>query len=134
MFSESYSDELFGAIITKVEGVKKGSEDVFIHTDIGVLHFHHHQECCEHVCIEDFQYSGDEDITGSRILNLSETSNSEESGGDSSCTWTYYTIVTTKGSLDMRWLGESNGYYSEEVSVLFSKKDKRETYVGQQDS
>ena len=36
-----------------------------------------------------------------------------------SYTWTFYKIETNKGGLWVRWLGESNEYYSEEVNVTF---------------
>lgn len=77
----------------------------------------HVSDCCEDVYLEDVV--GDlEDLVGTPILKAEESMNRKEpppegySTGDS-YTWTFYHIRTVKGSVTLRWFGESNGYYSE---------------------
>jgi hypothetical protein len=84
----------------------------------------HHQDCCEQVLVEDV--TGDlADLIGLPLLQAEEVVSPE---GDhepkydaDSRTWTFYKLATTKGSVTLRWLGESNGYYSE--TVQFTKID-----------
>lgn len=80
---------------------------------------HHYQNCYESVSLYDV--IGDlSDIVGEEILEAEEaTSDIHPDGYEreycDSFTWTFYKIRTRKGGVTLRWLGESNGYYSESV-------------------
>jgi hypothetical protein len=65
-----------------------------------------------------------DDLVGTPLLLVEEVSNYEPenvvcSDPDwyESETWTYYRFRTMKGSVDIRWYGTSNGYYSESVDI-----------------
>ena len=82
--------------------------------------FFHRRDCCEHVVIEDV--CGDlDDLVGSPILQAEqvhgEPPETHDRLGYESETWTFYKFATAKGSVTVRWLGTSNGYYSESVDM-----------------
>lgn len=98
--------------------------------DVGVLddsiHFetstgkqydlYHNQSCCENVYVEDV--NGDlEDICGHTILLAEESSNSDGESEADSFTWTFFKLSTIKGSVVIRFYGESNGYYGESADL-----------------
>lgn len=110
-------EELEGKILTEVTGLEDGGDFVtFVTQQDEKYYMQHHQSCCEHVYIE--SVVGDvDDIIGHPILKAEEAVNPEESDADfsDSCTWTFYHIRTVMGSVTIRWVGVSNGYYSESV-------------------
>lgn len=111
--------DLLGKELVEVTGCeKKSGAIVFKCKDGRTFQLYHTPECCEDVRVEDV--CGEvSDLIGSPILqaevsNSGNTDNATEPR-DFSHTWTFYRITTMKGQVVIRWLGESNGYYSEEV-------------------
>lgn len=114
METNNILQELIGATIESIEGLEQYSDELAIKTSKGSARFYHVQDCCESVSIEDFEL--DNDLTGAVLLSAEEVINGSEVGnyGESS-TWTFYKFETSEGGLFVRWLGSSNGYYSESV-------------------
>lgn len=112
-------DTLIGKTLISV--TKQGDDQLEFVTDSKEkFYLYHAQDCCEFVYIESIV--GDlQDLVGSPILMAEEATSSENPEGASikgsdSFTWTFYKFATRKGYIDVRWFGESNGYYSESVS------------------
>ncbi len=85
-------------------------------SDLTYLALLHYQDCCEGVNIVDV--AGDpKDLIGRHLTICEEVSSKldpEEVSESGTATW--YKFVSMEGSVTLRWLGLSNGYYSEEVS------------------
>lgn len=120
---KSFAD-LIGLVVSSVSGGCAGDDEITIEfTDGNKVKMYHSQDCCESVSINDID--GDiQDIVGGVVVEFEEvTSSGDEESEDKpheyadSFTWTFYKIGTTKGFVNIRWLGESNGYYSEGVSA-----------------
>jgi hypothetical protein len=114
---------MIGKIITGVRHLEQGSDSVVFECEDGTEYtMYHDQDCCESVSISDVE--GDAlDLVGSPVV-VAESVDSSDFPAPSgeyveSYTWTFYRIATSKGFVVIRWLGESNGYYSE--SVDFAK-------------
>ena len=118
--NNQFSD-LLGRVIDNIDGIEAGSDAIYWHMSDGPTYrMSHHQDCCESVSVADV--IGDPtDLIGSPILLAEESSGCDDPVGYNppgyreSYTWTFYRIATAKGHVDIRWLGESNGWYSESV-------------------
>jgi hypothetical protein len=115
---ENFAD-LKGRILIKITGEAGDDEMRLYVTDTNYVRMYHQQDCCENVSIEDIV--GDlDDLIGTPLLMVEEVSNVDEpeiGEYNDSFTWTYYRFRTIKGSVDIRWYGSSNGYYSENVDT-----------------
>lgn len=134
-------EDLVGKVLTEVILDRQNATIKFVDNTGGEYLMYHEQNCCEGVWIDDI--CGDlQDLVGTPILVAEEVSNEmfeedwkrrekekvEEADSkdefywlSDSYTWTFYKLATINGYVDLRWYGESNGYYSE--SVDFIKKD-----------
>ena len=112
---------MLGQTFVEVSGSVGSGEMTFVTASGQEFMFSHQQDCCEHVVINDI--TGDlEDLVGEPLLMAEEVEgvipvDFQEEDHDS-VTWTFYKFATRKGYVDVRWLGESNGYYSESVELF----------------
>jgi hypothetical protein len=90
---------------------------VFVAAEGDEFHFYHEQDCCEYVRIADI-VGALSSLVNTPLL-VAEESSRRATGEEvsESGTWTFYKFATVHGWVDVRWLGSSNGYYSEGVSL-----------------
>ena len=100
-----------------------GDDKIVITTECGKKFiFYHQQDCCERVSIYDSK--GDlHSLVGKKLISVEKSELENEDPDDivnydeyrDSFTWTTITFKTTDETVISRWIGESNGYYSENV-------------------
>jgi len=125
-YIDSDIGELVGLVLRKIDYDDYTKDTIDFTTDSGKLfRMYHDQDCCETVRVEEI--IGDlDDLIGNPILTA-EKRTSDASGDPDvweSGAWTFYELATIKGSVTIRWLGISNGYYSESVEFVEVNGDK----------
>jgi len=121
-------ENLFGRVIESITGLEEESDKVTITFKHGgsITQFHE-EDCCESVYVS--QVDGNvRKHEGAvihelieKVLDKTEIPSDElPKYTDTSLTATFYTLKTSKGYLDWRWYGESNGYYSEGVDCILN--------------
>ncbi len=120
--------DLIGKNLTGIESTMNSDNETEMLTftcDDGVIFkMFHSQDCCEGVILDD-TVGNLGDLIGTPILRAEEaiSDNINPEGVpikdyQDSFTWTFYHISTIKGTVTLRWYGESNGYYSESVEFV----------------
>lgn len=118
-YAPEVSSEMSAIIGKTPVHIEKTDEQItFWFSDGLVCRWHHEQDCCESVEVEDI--NGDwSDLLNTPLLVADERTEEgegrEDDGWHDSHTWTFYAFRSVKGSVDVRWHGQSNGYYSESV-------------------
>lgn len=116
-----------GLVFDRIDGAVGDEAVTFYVNGLPRLQMYHSQDCCEDVRVEDI-CGNFLDLIGSPIIEAEEVTYENEPTPDGrtgydSYTWTFYKLGTIKGHVTIRWLGESNGYYSESVYIQDFKED-----------
>jgi hypothetical protein len=118
---ETAFEDLRGLILTSIEHCSTGSGEVVLRADLDrrAFRLYHRQDCCENVSLEEI--IGDPadllftPIRKAKVLVNPPGAPQPDADGRESFTWTFYELRTKKGTVVLRWCGNSNGYYSEAV-------------------
>jgi hypothetical protein len=94
-----------------------------------IITLEHFQDCCESVTLDEvsgeLEWLVDTPITHASLEQSAE--GEAKSDCDESFTWSFVKITTIKGSVDLKFYGTSNGYYSESVDFYVEKGITEET-------
>lgn len=114
---------LVGEVLTYIDTDEKNDEIMLTTASGRKIKIYHDQDCCETVWIEDTQGNWHE-LIGKVIVEASKDEKQDE------CDYGSRTETTLKFRVDdatviSRWIGESNGYYSESVDIEDMTKSVR---------
>lgn len=118
MTNEIKIKQVIGKTITSFDINFNKKDLIFTFSEKETLSLFHTQECCEDVEIDDI--SGDlNDLIGHPLIDASERISGNIDSDSGTETWTFYHFATIQGSVTIRWVGRSNGYYSEKVEWVY---------------
>jgi hypothetical protein len=125
-YDEAKFSDLLGKTVVEIHGAEINNDVIFfVCSDGSIYKMYHEQDCCECVDINDI--TGDVNCLLNTPITLAEESSNDGSESDyGTSTWTFYKLATIKGYVDIRWYGESNGYYSESVDFVMVQKPNDE--------
>ena len=117
--------ELIGETLTHIDADESG-DTIRMETASGkVITLYHFQDCCESVRIEDTQGNW-HDLIGKVIVGAEKRDGQfGEPYEADSWTRTEFTFKVDDATVISRWIGESNGYYSESVDIKVATKRVR---------
>jgi len=110
---------LIGKTLTGIDN-ENGDELIFTCDDGTKYWMFHEHDFCESVTLDDI-CGNFNDLIDSPLIVAEEVSNGvipdkkEDDYEPDSRTWTFYKFATVKGWVELRWYGDSNGFYSESV-------------------
>lgn len=121
-------NDLIGKTIKHIVGGVEDSEELIFFTSDGYKYimFNEENNTPNNIDVRIEDINGDlDDLINSPITMAEEVKNVDENPDDierhdeyqDSFTWTFYKLATIKGYVTIRWYGESNGFYSEDVEI-----------------
>ena len=117
-------NDLIGETLTHID-VDDEDNQIMLTTQSGrQIVIKHYQDCCENVHIVDTEGHWHE-LIGKPIISTSHDETEMEDAYDHG-TRTVITFRVDGATVISRWIGESNGYYSESVSLAEITKPKCE--------
>jgi len=94
------------------------SEITFTFDNGDIYEMRHERECCENVWLDDVCGNLDDLLNTPIIVAEERFENVDPEDGYGILGWTFYELATVKGSVTLKWCGESNGYYSVGVDII----------------
>ena len=111
--------ELIGEVLTHID-VDPEKNEILLTTESGrEIIIHHDQDCCENVHIEDTEGNW-LTLIGKPLVEVTEDAVDQGDpppASPDSWTRTTLTFKVDGATVISRWIGESNGYYSESVHI-----------------